>query len=1184
MAACAMVAAVGTPSFAGSWDKPQVPKGEAPVSKSQYYMYNVAAGQFLVNGSTWKTRATLGDKGFCVELTDSVHTPLASATFNTVALQGWTIRVKDTFKNWSGSNLTNTYVFADSETQAYCDMASQGHNFWKFIPWGENYRIKIADEDDVFGVEVDGGKYANSYLTYMPDVSEGDANGTSAPYLYPLADISSNEDPTTAEWQFISVESYAVYNAKFNLYDLLNQAEEEGAETAAAEEVYNKEDATVEEIQAAAVALQRKIYEVYGADASYDDPVDFTEMAIQTPQPGNDGTTGWVQTNHGGYAKSGKHSDWSNPDDDIEVFGPNFLEYWTLSNATNYATLTNDTLYQVIESLPYGMYRLTADAVVIQQAEEGTEVTGVSLFADGGAIAKKALWSEKNHTPHRYSVNFVVMQDLTTIGMAIDNTNANHAAITNFKLEFLGGSDNPLVTLLQVEIVNAESLDPADAPYSVATEEKLKEIVNEAKALLEGEATDDELKTKTEELSAMIDVVKKEIEKYAWADAYRQNELQELVVSYENDFPELSATLADYASQLDDALYERTLTIEEIDGILAKVDQMIKDGIKAEISVGKEVTGLLVNPNFDVANYYGWTLNSGAVKNPNFGACEAYAQKFDLSQTLTDMPNGRYKVTCQAFYRPKVSADAWADYVDGSSNADVRLFLYGNSISKAVKHVFDEQSEVKLEDGDVQPAGEDGMYTPNNITGIFNYFAAGFYENELEFAVVDGVLTIGLRVLDPIVDAGANWSAFDNFHLYYMGEDASDYIPTIEALIEEAMALENSGTVEEGTMLTEKASENITNAILVGNVAMNGGTVQQCIDAINALNEAIAYAQESQKLTKELFSSYEAYYIRIEQVVNGNDDSFLDLLDEIAAVFEEGDGVFESNEQVQAYLDKLPLGFAKYAISGGIGTATPEKPHDITVLVVNPEFTWDNVDSSYGWTGNPSIQVGVAEFYNTQKFELSQSIVGLISGFYRLSANAFYRAGSTENSTKLYYKDLYPETTTIMGNEEDFPVLFAGERTKALMNIAAYTSEFQMEESDVNVGKWMDPNNEEAVDAFVPNVRSSCNLYFAEGAYMNTLNFEVTEDMDAVAIGIKKGNVKIDTEWCPFDNFKLEYIGAEAPTGIENTMAGGGMAEVVARKFYTVDGMELARPAKGINIVKSVLSDGTVKVTKVLVK
>ncbi len=1182
MAACAMVAAVGTPSFAGNWDRPE-PKGEAPVSKSQYYMYNVAAGQFLVNGSTWKTRATLADKGFLVELTDSVHTPLAGAAFNTVALQGWTIKVKDTFQNWGGNNLTNTYVFVDNETQAYCDMASQGHNFWKFIPWGENYRVKIADEDDAFGVEVDGGKFADSYLAYMPDVEEGNDVGTSAPFLYPLVDISSIEDPTTAEWKFVSVDNYSYFVAKKSLYNKLNLAEQEGAETADAEAVYNKENATAEEYQAAATALQRKIFEVYGADASYDNPVDFTDLALKTPQPGNDGKTGWVQTNNGGYAKSGKHSNWSNPEDEIEVFGPNFLEYWVLSNSTNYATLTNDTLYQIIESLPYGMYRLTADAVAIQQAEEGTKVTGVSLFADGGAISKKALWSEVNHTPHRYSVDFVVMQDQTTIGMMIENTNANHAAITNFKLDFLGGSDNPLVMLLQVEISNAESLDPNDTPYSVATEEQLQKVVEEAKQLLSGEPTDEELHAKTEELSAMIDAVKREIEKYAWADEYRQNELQDLVVLYENDFPELSAALVDYASQLDDALYERTLTIEEIDGIPAKIDQMIKDGIKAEISVGKEVTGLLINPNFD-SNRNGWTLNSGSVKNSSFGACEAYAEKFDLSQTLTDMPNGRYKVTCQAFYRPKTSANAWADYVDGNSDADVRLFLYGNSISKAVKHVFDDQQEDKLNDDDVQPAGEGGMWSPNSIYGISKYFAAGLYENELEFAVVDGVLTIGLRVLDPIVDTGANWSAFDNFHLYYMGEQASDYIATIEALMEEAMALENSGTPEEGTVLTEKASENITNAILVANVAINGGTVQQCIDAINALNEAIAYAQESQKLTKELNSSYEAYFIRIEQVVNGTDDSFLDLLDEIAAVFEDGDGVFESNEQVQAYLDELPLAFAKYAISGGIGNATPEKPHDITVLVVNPEFTWDNVDSSHGWTGNPSIQAGVAEFYNAQAFELSQSIVGLIPGFYRLSASSFYRAGSTENSTKLYYKDLYPETETITGNEEEFPVLFAGEGTKALMNIAAYTSEFQMYDDDINVGKWMDPNNEEAADAFVPNTRSGCNLYFAEGAYKNSLNFEVKEDMDAVAIGIKKGNVRINTEWCPFDNFKLEYIGAEAPTGIENTVAGGSMAEVVARKFYTVDGMELARPAKGINIVKSVLSDGTVKVTKVMVK
>ncbi len=1192
MAACAMVAAVGSPSFAGNWDKPQVPKGEAPVSKSQYYIYNVAAEKFLVNGSTWKTRATLGDKGFLVELTDSVHTPLAGASYNTVALQGWTIKVKDTFKNWSGNDLTDTYVFVDNETQAYCDMAAQGKNFFKFVPWGDNYRIKIADEDPTFGASVNDGQYANSYFAYMPNAEEGDGNGTAAPHLYPLVNEADASDAKDMEWQFISKGSYETYLAKTVLYEKLNLAEEQGAETAEAEAVYNNEASTAADYEAACVALQRKIFEKYAAEATFDNPIDLTEQAVQTPQPGNDGKTGWVQTNHGGYAKSGKHSNWSNLEDGIEVFGPNFLEYWVIQPNT----LSNDTLYQVVESLPYGVYRLTADAVAIQQAEPGTEVVGVSLFADGGALTKKALWSKVNHTPHRYSVEFAVMQDQTTIGMLVENTNANHAAITNFKLEALSLSENPLVALLFSEVNKAENIDPNDTPFSQATEDVLRRVAQEAKNLIDGgTATDDELKAKTEELTAVLATVQIEVEKYAWLDNYVNNVLPTLELQFAEDFPNLSSALNGYSSDLQNGFYDRTLTVAEIDGVEAKVAEMIREGIRAEIGVGKEVTGLLVNPDFDNGRE-GWTLNSGAIKDVSFKACEAYGQKFDLSQTLTDMPNGRYKVTCQAFYRPKPSGDAWTDYVAQNEAADVRLFLYGNSMQKAVMHVFDDQSAEKLEASDVQPAGEGGMYSPNNVTGISNYFAAGHYQNELEFAVTDGTLTIGLRVLDPIVDAGNNWSAFDNFHIYYLGEQASDYYSTIQALQEEALALQDNGSVEDGTVLTTEATNKITNAVLLGSTALNGGSVEQCIEAINALSEAVTYGKKSQELTKELLSAYVGYYNRCEGVQNAASEDFLNFLEGIDEIFQ-NDGVFESNEQVQEYLDRLAPEFTAYAISGGIGKATEDNPHDITAVILNPGFDWNNSESSHGWTGSPSVQANVAEYYNANSFDCNQKIVGMVPGYYRLSVDAFYRAGSVENSTKLFYKDALEDATGVEGDVANFPYIYAANGKKALKNLCSYYSATKLFDDDLYIDNWvpgMDPitTGEDGAltptpQAYVPNTRSGCNVYFAleNAPYRNSLNFQVTEEMDTITIGIKKENVKINTEWCPFDNFKLEYIGENAPTAINDVMAGNSAAaEVVEQKFYTIDGVQLARPAKGINIVKSVLSDGSVKVTKVLVK
>jgi hypothetical protein len=51
-------------------------------------------------------------------------------------------------------------------------------------------------------------------------------------------------------------------------------------------------------------------------------------------------------------------------------------------------------------------------------------------------------------------------------------------------------------------------------------------------------------------------------------------------------------------------------------------------------------------------------------------------------------------------------------------------------------------------------------------------------------------------------------------------------------------------------------------------------------------------------------------------------------------------------------------------------------------------------------------------------------------------------------------------------------------------------------------------------------------------------------------------------------------------TGIESVES----VEVISSTYYTLGGAKVSTPVKGINIVKSVLSNGKVKVQKVFVK
>jgi hypothetical protein len=71
--------------------------------------------------------------------------------------------------------------------------------------------------------------------------------------------------------------------------------------------------------------------------------------------------------------------------------------------------------------------------------------------------------------------------------------------------------------------------------------------------------------------------------------------------------------------------------------------------------------------------------------------------------------------------------------------------------------------------------------------------------------------------------------------------------------------------------------------------------------------------------------------------------------------------------------------------------------------------------------------------------------------------------------------------------------------------------------------------------------------------------------------------------WFKVDNFTLYYDSEELPTSIKCIDVESG-ASLSHCEYYTVDGVRLAAPARGITIVKNVMSNGKVSVSKVLVK
>ena len=88
-------------------------------------------------------------------------------------------------------------------------------------------------------------------------------------------------------------------------------------------------------------------------------------------------------------------------------------------------------------------------------------------------------------------------------------------------------------------------------------------------------------------------------------------------------------------------------------------------------------------------------------------------------------------------------------------------------------------------------------------------------------------------------------------------------------------------------------------------------------------------------------------------------------------------------------------------------------------------------------------------------------------------------------------------------------------------------------------------------------------------AYKNEVVTKV-EEGGSLKLGIKK-EVQVTNDWVVFDNFKLYYLGSEAPTGINAAAAEKAAVEGI----FSLDGVQQSELQKGVNIVKK--ANGEVK-------
>lgn len=160
----------------------------------------------------------------------------------------------------------------------------------------------------------------------------------------------------------------------------------------------------------------------------------------------------------------------------------------------------------------------------------------------------------------------------------------------------------------------------------------------------------------------------------------------------------------------------------------------------------------------DVTNTYmknsafipGW---QGALTATKDGVAECYNGAFNLYQTLSDMPEGEYTLSVDAFYRCGTNDFAKANMTDGKLH---NAYIYINGTEKPVLGLFD------------------GRETAPNSTGEANTaFTNGEYVNTITVQHPGGDMVVGIKSLGCYND---EWCCFDNFSLMKGAEDYTSKI------------------------------------------------------------------------------------------------------------------------------------------------------------------------------------------------------------------------------------------------------------------------------------------------------------------------------------------------------------------------------------------------------------------------
>lgn len=1174
------IATMSLSAMAQTWTAPVMPESPAQGVEytadgaTPYYLYNVGCAQFVTGANTWATEISLGKNStpYMELVVEALEEGEADVYPDCVKL-----KLNGTFK-FTGDHdrvdypVTDTYLWRNSETNGFIDRNGQACWFWKFT-------------------KAESGNYYWQSAPGMGDFSDAETQYAKGEGAGSAVTFNASEDAENIEWAFVPTSSITaedmaaygekvnLYNARVALYEVLNDAVTYNVDYAAASAVYNNANATTEEVAAATETLRPVVNKAAVLatipNSSEENPLDITKYVLVNADfsaAADNGTNppGWTVTPGMGNNLGQQGASYTNNDVDPAVTISKFIEAWLPANNETKQGLKDGVICQQVSGLPEGRYRIAADVMAVWQGDELDEdPRGIYLYYNNGSFTMHGdALSTENGKPEHFTFDFDYDgAETMTIGLMAENANINWMGMDNFQLFAIGTVKNlPSFTALAGACATAKEINYNEYKAEAAIISDFESALNNAQSLVNAgsdDSKDQEYKDAFQELDAARAALTESQAAYKKLAAF----VEQLNSDQEKYTGDLQTFVEELYEDYSDAYEQGSMTTAEIEAAIEGYAQQIKEKTQElfDAAVAQDTSleqPLDITPLFDHMSFaYGTSQTAfgngypsadepiwqpvDTQGNPtsqgnfktNYSTAEVWNNSpFDIRRTIENLPKGNYTLKAHAFFRAADNDTNYPTWTEDNTYGEGFAYIYAGVNRTPITNVAAIASDL-LADIPNPYDCNNGNYLPNNQQSAYKIFTEGQYAELAEKCYIGvsgnvyedgGSLNVGFAGTEDL--AANHWTIVYNFELYYNGVANLD--DDINALIERLTETEDLG-VSANIAIRNQAIEK-------GNAALGADFDTQSA-AIKELQDAIAELSKTQELVNQLQDSYTFYErCEINLLVMPEDPTYEELKNTIDEAFT-GES-FESNQQIQGWIDQLPVAWVKYVTScTEMAEASVDMPTDITPIILNADFEYNGergVTPSY-WTRNGSIGanqgfqsntyvneetgVTVANFLEAWKSgnaalddgSFSQTIAApLPAGFYRLSVDGF---------------------ATNQGNEEVPEGVFLFARGGGASNITSIGQATATPETFV-------------VD------------FEANGTGLTTVGI-YTEGTAA--------------NWFAVDNFRLEYLGTTAPDAIENINA----STTAPVAIFGIDGRQQSSLRRGINIVRQ---NG--KVQKVLVK